>query len=192
MVAGGRRGRARWETCRAACLPLPGTGRVPREVRLNSPIRRTCLNLDRLGRLLILHRNTLLAAILVVSVVVVTGYAGQVSLGQWAIAGFGAFVAVRLAAAAGLSFWIAAPLGIFSPPWPQGCLLRSRTSYSGKKTAVATLGMALVVESWSLGNSNWTGGVDGTTVSLPSFFGVSLNSTLIPPDIRPSFSSALP
>ncbi|GAA1827690.1 hypothetical protein GCM10009836_01750 [Pseudonocardia ailaonensis] len=51
-------------------------------------------------------------AILLLSVVVVLGYAGQLSLGQFALAGVAALVSGRLVAIAGLPFWLAAVVGV--------------------------------------------------------------------------------
>lgn len=51
-----------------------------------------------------------LSAVVVISIVVLTGWGGQVSLGQWAFAGVGAVVAGALTATVGLTFWLAVPL----------------------------------------------------------------------------------
>ncbi len=51
-----------------------------------------------------------LTAVVVVSIVVLTGWGGQVSLGQWAFAAVGAAVGGALTATAGLSFWLAVPV----------------------------------------------------------------------------------
>ncbi|MDQ1374498.1 MAG: branched-chain amino acid transport system permease protein livM, partial [Actinomycetota bacterium] len=51
-----------------------------------------------------------LGTIVILSLVVLTGWAGQVSLGQYAFAAIGAVVGGALSARAGLSFWLAVPL----------------------------------------------------------------------------------
>jgi branched-chain amino acid transport system permease protein len=51
-----------------------------------------------------------LASIITMSLVVLTGWAGQVSLGQWAFAAVGAVVGGALTATIGLPFWIAVPI----------------------------------------------------------------------------------
>ena len=51
-----------------------------------------------------------LNAIVALSLVVLTGWAGQVSLGQFAFVGVGAVVAGSLTAKVGLTFWLAVPL----------------------------------------------------------------------------------
>lgn len=51
-----------------------------------------------------------LTAIITLSVVILTGWGGQVSLGQWAFAAVGAIVGGALTATVGLPFWIAVPI----------------------------------------------------------------------------------
>ena len=58
----------------------------------------------------LLRAQLILGAIVTMSVVVITGWGGQVSLAQWAFAAVGAVVAGALTATVGLPFWIAVPL----------------------------------------------------------------------------------
>jgi branched-chain amino acid transport system permease protein len=51
-----------------------------------------------------------LSTILALSLVVLTGWAGQVSLGQWGFASIGAIVSGALTAKVGIPFWFAVPL----------------------------------------------------------------------------------
>ena len=53
-----------------------------------------------------------LNAIVALSLVVLTGWAGQVSLGQFAFVAVGAVVAGALTAKVGLTFWLAVPLAV--------------------------------------------------------------------------------
>jgi branched-chain amino acid transport system permease protein len=64
------------------------------------------LSLDRTVLLGVVFIN----AIAVVSLVVLTGWAGQVSLGQYAFVGIGAAVGGSLVSRVGIPFWIAAPI----------------------------------------------------------------------------------
>jgi branched-chain amino acid transport system permease protein len=59
---------------------------------------------------IVLAGAILLYAITVLSLVVLTGWAGQVSLGQYALTAVGAVVAGSLAQRSGLSFWLAVPV----------------------------------------------------------------------------------
>ena len=115
------------------------------------------------------------SAIVFLSLVVVTGYTGQLSLAQFALAGTGAFIAARLADAANLPFLLALLVGVVATV-PVGLIvavpaLRTR----GANLAIATLGVAVVIEEVVLSNAEYTGGFEGTTVGTPSFFGMSLD-----------------
>ena len=107
---------------------------------------------------------SLCAAIVLLSIVVVTGYAGQLSLAQYAMAGFGAWVAGRLVAVYQLPFLVgllagvvaAVPLGmIFALP-----AVRTR----GINLAIVTLGLGTTLELMLFNNRNYTGGIYGTPV----------------------------
>jgi len=119
-------------------------------------------------------------ATVLLSSVVVTGYAGQVSLAQLGLAGVGAYIAARLAQTQGLSFWLALPLGVLGT-LPIGALvglpaLRTR----GVNLAIVTLGLGLIIQEVLLGNAAYTGGLMGTVVTPPSLFGLSLDAGLHP------------
>ncbi len=115
-------------------------------------------------------------AIVLLSIVVLTGYAGQLSLAQYSIAGFGAFVAGRLVAVFDIPFILgllagvaaAVPLGlIFGLP-----AVRTR----GINLAIVTLGLGSTIELMLLKNRSYTGGVQGTQVGNPDLFGYEIGS----------------
>ena len=123
---------------------------------------------------------TLCAAIVLLSIVVVTGYAGQLSLAQYAMAGFGAWVAGRLVAVYQIPFLLglvagiaaAVPLGmIFALP-----AVRTR----GINLAIVTLGLGTAIELMLFNNGNFTGGIHGTPVGNPSLFGFEISSIRYP------------
>ena len=119
-------------------------------------------------------------AIILLSSVVVTGYAGQLSLAQLGMAGMGAFVAARVGQALGLNFWEAALVGLVGVV-PIGALLglpalRAR----GVNLAIVTLGFGAVVEDVIFANPAYTGGQAGTTVQTPTLWGYDLNAELHP------------
>ena len=115
-------------------------------------------------------------AIVLLSIVVLTGYAGQLSLAQYSIAGFGAYVAGRLVAVFDIPFLLgllagvaaAVPLGvIFGLP-----AVRTR----GINLAIVTLGLGSTIELMLFKNRNYTGGVQGTQVGNPDLFGYDIGS----------------
>jgi sulfate-transporting ATPase len=124
--------------------------------------------------------TTFITGLVCLSVVVVTGMAGQVSLAQYAFAGIGTLAAARLAATQDVSFPIAFLFAIVVAV-PVGLLfalpaLRTR----GVNLAIATLGLALVVDKLVVGNRDYTGGYAGTTVKPPSLFGWDVYSVTHP------------
>lgn len=119
---------------------------------------------------------TLCAAIVLLSIVVVTGFAGQLSLAQYAMAGFGAWVAGRLVTVYEIPFLVglvagvaaAVPLGlVFALP-----AVRTR----GINLAIVTLGLGTAIELMLFNNSDYTGGITGTPVGNPSLFGFDISS----------------
>ena len=90
-------------------LPAVGNGRIIvglDAVRLRS---RSCSSCSpRTPKWMDAFTVSLGVAIVLLSIVVVTGYAGQLSLAQFAIAGFGAWVAGRLVAVSGMPFLLGA------------------------------------------------------------------------------------
>jgi ABC-type branched-subunit amino acid transport system ATPase component/branched-subunit amino acid ABC-type transport system permease component len=118
-------------------------------------------------------------SMVMLSVVVLTGYAGQISLAQSAMAGLGAFVAGHLEASFGWAFLpaalvailVAIPIGlIFAMP-----ALRTR----GVNLAVITLGVGVAVNSVIFSNLDYTGGINGINVNT-KVFGFDFDGVLTP------------
>jgi ABC-type branched-subunit amino acid transport system ATPase component/ABC-type branched-subunit amino acid transport system permease subunit len=123
---------------------------------------------------------TITVAIMLLSVIVLTGYAGQLSLAQFAIAIFGAYVAGRLTAVFEIPFIVAILAGVAATV-PLGLLfalpaVRTR----GINLAILTLGLGTVLELVLFKNQNLTGGIQGTSLPPPHIFGVDLSSAQYP------------
>ena len=119
---------------------------------------------------------TLCAAIILLSIVVVTGYAGQLSLAQYAMAGFGAWVAGRLVAVFHITFLLALLAGVAAAV-PLGLIfalpaVRTR----GINLAIVTLGLGTAIELMLFSNGHFTGGIKGTPVGNPNLFGFEISS----------------
>ena len=109
------------------------------------------------------------------SLALVTGLAGQLSLGQFAIAAAGAVAMVRVADVSGnivVALVAAALVGALTSIAIGLPALRLR----GLLLAVATLGFALAMQSWVL-NQSWTIG-GSFAVPDPEFFGIVLATKL--------------
>jgi sulfate-transporting ATPase len=118
---------------------------------------------------------SVVVGIIVLSLVVVTGYAGQLSLGQYALAGMGALIAAQLVTRAHWPFAAGMLLGVigaalcglvFGLP-----SLRSR----GAALAIVTLGMGTAVQSLIFSNSTLAGGASGFDVNHITFLGLKLD-----------------
>ena len=122
---------------------------------------------------------TLIGAVVLLSIVVLTGFAGQISLAQWAIAGCGALCMARLVVA-GAPYWVAMLAGV-AVCLPIGLVvgaaaLRAR----GMSLAIATLAFGVCVVDLVLSNNSLNGGAAGLQIGFFHFFGLDLDSTLFP------------
>jgi sulfate-transporting ATPase len=123
---------------------------------------------------------TLIFGLLGLSVVLVTGYSGQVSLCQFSFAGIGALVAAHVSASWGLPFLACLAFAMVAA----GCLglffalpaVRSR----GPSLSIITLGLAASLEALVFGNSSLNGGFSGITVQTPTVFGINVDPVANP------------
>jgi ABC-type branched-subunit amino acid transport system ATPase component/ABC-type branched-subunit amino acid transport system permease subunit len=123
---------------------------------------------------------TISFGIILLSVVVVTGYTGQLSLCQFALAGVGAYVAGRLIAV----FHIPLELALLAAvvlAIPVGFVVALPALGSrGANLAMATLCLAVALESVLFDSASLTGNGNGTNIGSPSFLGISMNSVSDP------------
>ena len=109
------------------------------------------------------------------SLVLLTGYAGQISLAQFALAGVGALVAGRLSEAQHFSMVAAAVCGVLAAMGAGIVFGLPALRTRGISLAVVTLGLGLAFQNIVLGNDNYLGGINGTTIGSESIFGFSFN-----------------
>ena len=115
------------------------------------------------------------------SLVVVAGYAGQLSLAQYALAGDAAFISARLADVAGLPFLAALVVGVVGTIIVAAIVALPAVRVRGVNLAVVTLGLATLMSSLVLNNPDYTGGtLRGTIVANPHVFGLNVDSTQYP------------
>jgi ABC-type branched-subunit amino acid transport system ATPase component/ABC-type branched-subunit amino acid transport system permease subunit len=124
--------------------------------------------------------TTVAMAVLLLSVVVITGYTGQLSLCQFALAGFGGWVAVRTAAIWGVPFGWAVLVGIAGGTVLGVLIALPAIRTRGINLAIATLALALMINSMIFNNGSLTGGYYGSVVKPPTLFGVNLNPIIEP------------
>jgi branched-chain amino acid transport system permease protein len=119
---------------------------------------------------------SLIGIVVCLSLVVITGFVGQVSLAQVTLAGVSGFAVSHMVVQAGIGF-----------PW--GPLLGSAVAVvvglivgvsalrvRGASLAVVTLAGVVAIEQFGFANRRWGAGVSGSPVEQPTLFGVSIGS----------------
>jgi len=106
----------------------------------------------------------------------ITGYAGQVSLGHAAFYGIGAYSSAILSVTCGLNAWVSMILSVVITFLISAILglpsLRVREDF----LAITTLGLGLIIQSF-FKNAEITGGAYGIdSIPLPSIFGMELKN----------------
>jgi branched-subunit amino acid ABC-type transport system permease component len=126
-------------------------------------------------------------ALLSLSVVVVTGYVGQISLAPMAFAGVAGFTVIHLANG-GVPFPFAT-LGAALVATVLGVLVGLPiTRVRGMSLAVATLAIAVAIEGLVLASPSFSGGPAGMSAPRPTLFGVDLGiGALGDANFRPAF-----
>jgi sulfate-transporting ATPase len=109
--------------------------------------------------------------LILLSIVVLTGYAGQLSLGQYALAGIGALIAGRFAQEVHWPFELVLLVGVLGATVVGGLFAFPALRTRGVSLAVVTLGLGLAVQEIVLFNTDVTGGQSGTPVGTLSLFG---------------------
>jgi ABC-type branched-subunit amino acid transport system permease subunit len=118
--------------------------------------------------------QSVVTACVLLSLVVLTGLVGQVSLAQAAFAGLGGFLLAKLLGAIGVPF----PVGLLFAGLvtvPLGLLvgvpaLRIR----GINLAIITLGAGVAIDAFVFRNEQISGGLAGVSVPAPTLFGVDV------------------
>jgi branched-chain amino acid transport system permease protein len=118
-----------------------------------------------------------ITAMLVVSVVVLSGYVGQISFCQFSFAAIGAFTTGALVDGQGWSFWLAMPVGVIAAAVVGVLVGIPALRLSGLLLAVLTVAVALFFDRFVLTSSTWPAFSGGSTQwhpHKPSLFGVQL------------------
>lgn len=175
---------------RGSSLPLRGelvVSDLPRApVPRRLPLKLGILTVLVVGALLVLPDRYaagvtigLVGAVVVLSLIVVVGYVGQVSLAQLAFAGVGAYVAAYVGTQLGWPFPIPLLVGALVAV-PVGVLIGlPALRVRGINLAIVTMGAALVFERMVFNNS-WTNSTANKKTPVPELFGFSLDARIHP------------
>ncbi|WP_051753407.1 ABC transporter permease subunit [Streptosporangium amethystogenes] len=151
-------------------LPGVGDGRV-RPVPVLVVVALVALAMLTSGEAASYLTVTVTMAILCLSVVVVTGYAGQVSLAQYVLGGVGAFVAATLSSGHGMPFLACLALAVLATMILGGLVGVPALRLRGINLAIVGLGLSVAVYSLLLNNERYSGGVDGIPVEPVTILG---------------------
>ena len=118
--------------------------------------------------------NTLIGALMALSLVVVVGFVGQISVIQLALAGAAGFTISHMAVNFGITFPVAALAGIVVAVVIGLITAVSAVRVRGVSLSVVTLAGAVAIENFGFVNSTWGGGLAGSPVPEPRWFGLDL------------------
>lgn len=116
--------------------------------------------------------NSLVGVVICLSLVVLTGFVGQISLAQMAFAGIGGFTVSKLATQAGLGFPVGPLLGAVAAMVIGLLAAVPALRVRGVSLAIVTFAAAAAVENLLFKNSALSGGLAGAPVPPPRFLGV--------------------
>ncbi len=114
---------------------------------------------------------SMISAIMLLSLVIITGYLGQVSVVQLALGGAGGFAVSHFATNFGIGFPWAPIMGVLGAALLGFLCGIPALRVRGVGLAVVTLAAAVAIEDFWFANTTWGGGVTGSPVPAPSLFG---------------------
>jgi ABC-type branched-chain amino acid transport systems, ATPase component len=165
----------------ADVLPKPGTGRIPWAIMGVAAAIVAVLTQFVLPEVWVDAFTTcIIVAIILLSLVVVTGYGGQLSLASFALAGIGAVVTAILMSRFDWPFLAAAAVAVLASGAVGFVVGLPAVRTRGTSLAIVTLGLAVTIQSMVLDNEAVSGGFQGLPVSAPSIFGLTINPLFQP------------
>ena len=119
---------------------------------------------------------SLAGTIIGLSLVLITGYVGQVSLLQVPLAGIAAFAVSHLATDGGMSFPVASVLAVMVATATGFLAGASALRVRGVTLAVVTLAAAIAIEQFGFANPTWGVLRYGNAIPEPTIFGMDVGS----------------
>ncbi|WP_026311207.1 ABC transporter permease subunit [Parafrankia elaeagni] len=123
---------------------------------------------------------SIIFGILVLSLVVLIGYANQVSLAQMTVAGLGAYAAVRLDLDLHLPFVLAPVAGAVVGALAGLLVGLPALRVRGINLAILTMGMAVAISGVLFDSTHYTGGITGSQPHPPTVFGLEVDAARHP------------
>jgi branched-chain amino acid transport system permease protein len=127
------------------------------------------------------HRQALMLSlvgtVVCLSLVVIAGFVGQVSLAQVTLAGVSGFVVSHMIVNAGIGFPWGPLVGSFAAVAVGLVVGASALRVRGVSLAVVTLAGVVAIEQFGFANRRWGAGVSGSPVEQPTLFGLEIGSS---------------
>jgi branched-chain amino acid transport system permease protein len=120
--------------------------------------------------------NSMIGAIVCLSFVVTTGFAGQISIVQLGIAGISAFIVSKLAVHAGIGFPIGPLIATLAATASGLVMAIPALRVRGVNLAIVTLAAALALQQFVFANPTIGGSTTGSPVPPPHLFGIDLST----------------
>jgi len=120
--------------------------------------------------------NSLIGMLVCLSLVVITGFVGQISLLQVALGGVAAFAVSKLSTSAGIGFPLGPIFGVVVAACVGVVAAASALRVRGVNLAVVTLADAVALQSFVFDNPTWGGGFTGSPVGPPHLLGIDLST----------------
>jgi branched-chain amino acid transport system permease protein len=118
--------------------------------------------------------NSMIGTVMALSLVVITGFVGQISVVQLSLAGVAGFTVSHLAVDAGIGFPLAPLAGAAAAVLLGELTAVSALRVRGVSLAVVTLGAAVAISQFGFINQTWGGGPTGSPVPEPHLFGLDI------------------
>lgn len=122
-----------------------------------------------------LANQVIFFAIAAIGLNILTGYAGQISIGHGAFMGFGAFTTGFLMKH-GLTFWLAMPLGGLGAALVGALFGLPSARLKGLYLAIASIAAQVILAFFFIRAEWFTGGINSMTLARPKLFGLTLRS----------------
>jgi branched-chain amino acid transport system permease protein len=120
--------------------------------------------------------NSIIGVVLVLSLVVITGYMGQMSLVQLALSGVTGFTMADLANSFGIGFPLGPIIGVAVATILGLLIGASALRVRGIQLAVASLAGAVAIAEFWFNNPSWGAGTTGARIAQPTLFGLDIGS----------------
>jgi ABC-type branched-subunit amino acid transport system permease subunit len=127
-----------------------------------------------------LATDGLIFGLIVLSLVLLTGFVGQTSFCQYSFAAVGAFTVGSLVAGHHWSFWLAMPLGVTAAAVVGALVAIPALRLTGLFLTILTVAVALFFDRFVLAPGTWdsfSGGLSPWVVGRPAFVGINLDTS---------------